>query len=292
MFSLTKQGKRMVKSALRFNYSDSRRMKWWLRDESLIPVAQSVLSGIDEQNESVSQHNVEILKQGDRRLILRIKPLRFNEKSFIIKVFRLRCLRHRLKYHRRKYHRYGFAEAANLIIASSRGLNVPTVYGYGRIYGPCRLIKMDIIIIQDLVHYTQLYESLKLIKGDEEESAKIFDRTIPIFVNLYEAGCNNIDMNLGAIMLGNEDSKNYGFVLDFEFAKFHDKPSLEILMFEAAHFMKGRYNRLEKETINNWIAKLLDAVKIRDNYNRERAIERFNYYLGTYLSRKERLRIC
>lgn len=289
MFSLSKR--RILMTALGFEYSDSQRAKLWLCDKSLIPLAQSVPPAIDTYSESASSQDVEVIKRDKRRLVLRINLSQSGEESFIVKVFPLRCLRHRLKYHSMKYDRFAFGEAANLLIAARRGLNVPKVYGYGCIYGSSRLIKKDILILEDLAPRTSVGELLKLNKGDEEKCAKIFSRTIPIFVDLYKAKCNHIGSNISAIMLGDEKSKQDDFILDFEYAKFHNKPSLEVLMFEAAHFAKRCCTWVTKKTMNEWKDKLLDAVEIKDNATRNKIMGYFNYYFDTQLSRKERQKV-
>ncbi len=278
-------------TALGFEYSDLQRAKWWLSDKSLIPLAQLAASAIDTCGESPSSHDVEILKRQDRRLILRINLSQSGQAPFIMKVSPLRCLRHRLKYHSMKYNRFAFGEAVNLLIAAKRGLKVPKVYGYGCIYGSCRLITKDILILEDLAPRTPVGELLKLNRGDEEKCAKILSRTIPSFVDLYKEKCNNISTNMGAIMLGDENSKQDDFIVDFEYAKFHNKPSLEVLMFEAGHFAKHCCTWVAKETVNEWKDKLLDAVEIQRPRIREKMTGYFNYYFNAQLSRKERQKV-
>ena len=291
MLSTKKRG--MLKTALRLKYSDSRRAKWWLKNESLIPVAKSILSDIDKCYESASGHNVDVIKKENNRLVFRIKSSSSTEKSFVAKVFPLLCLRHRLKYHRMKYKhsRFAFGEAVSLLIAAERGLNVPKVHGYGCIYGSSGLIKMSVLILEDLVHHTTIGELLKLNSGNEKKCVEIMNRVIPVFINLYKTACNNINVNMGAIMLGHEDSKKDDFILDFEYATFYDNPSLELLMFEAANFGKYCKAFVTDETIYEWRDKLLDAVEVRDRVEREKMIERFSYYFCIRLSRKKREKI-
>lgn len=289
MFSLSKR--RILMTALGFEYSDLQRAKWWLRDKSLIPVAQLAASAIDTWGESPSSHDVEILKRDDRRLIFRINLSQSGEDPFIMKVAPLRCLRQRLKYHSMKYNRFAFGEAVNLLIAAKIGLKVPKVYGYGCIYGSCRLITKDVLILEDLAPRIPVGELLKLNRGDEEKCAKILSRTIPSFVDLYKAKCNHIGLNMGAIMLGDENSKQDDFIVDFEYAKFHNKPSLEVLMFEAARFANRSCALVAKETVNEWKDKLLDAVEIQRPRTREKMTGYFNYYFNTQLSRKERQKV-
>ncbi len=285
--------KRTLKEALRFKYKDSRKGKWWLKDDRLICVAESILSTIDECNESLLPRNVEILKQDDRRLLLRFNSSQVVERSFIVKVFPLYRLRHKLKYHTKKYtqSRFGFGEAANLLIAAKRGLRVPKIYGYGRVYGFFRLIKRDIVIMEDLTGFTTLGKLLELNQTNTEKIVGLFDQVIPIFVKLYEAGCNHIDLSPTCIMLCADGSDGDGFILDFEYSNFHKQKSPELLMFEAAFFINRCRGWFANEAAYKWLDKLLDAVEIRDSSNRRKCIERFKYYFGTKLSRKRRMRL-
>lgn len=288
----------ILKTTLGLKYSDLPRVKWWLRDESIIPMAQCATSASDEYQKSSSPHNIQILKaRAGKQFVLRIKPSELIDQSFVVKVFILHRLKYRLKYHALKYDRFAFAEAANLIIASQRGLNVPKLYGYGTIHGFSQLVKKSVVIREDLSRYVTLGALLKLNREDEEESARILSRTIPMFIDLYQAACNHIDMNLDSIMLSGPNSKQKDFILDFEFAQFHDEPSLEILMFEAAFFANRCSALVADGTIKQWRARLLNAIQGRDNATRRELIKRFNYYLSItqphtgLLRRKERIQI-
>lgn len=291
MFSLIKR--KILKTTLGFKYRNSRRSKWWLSDESLIPLVQSVASYIERYDGLATDNNIEIVKREVNRLVFRVKSLSPAEESFIVKVFPLCCLRHRLKYHIMKYshNRFAFGEAVNLLIGAKRGLNVPKVHGYGQVYGCSTLIKKSVLIIEDLEHHITIGELLKLNSADQEKCGEILNRAIPIFVSLYEACCNDISVNSGSIMFGDEGLKQDDFILDLEYARFYDKPSLELLMFEAATLAKYCKFLLTEKTINEWVDKLLDAVETRDRICRGKMVGYFNYYFNTQLSRKEREKI-
>lgn len=285
--------RRIIRSALEYTYASCPRAKWWLKDTSLIPLIESVQAAIHSFKESSSVRNFKILKQGERGLIFRIEASPVVEETFIVKVFCISCLRQKLKYHWLKYsqNKFAFGEGTNLIIAAGRGLMVPKVYAYGRMYGACHLIQTDILIIEDLTNTTPIGELLELNKGNEIKCSEILGRSIPLFAHLYQAKCNNIDVNPGSIMLCSENSEQGAFMVDFEYAKFYDKPSLEILMFEAAHFTKHFKSIFPKEIIVDWLAELLATIGIRDHRIEEKLMERFDYYFDTYPSRKERARI-
>lgn len=289
MFSLHKR--RILTTALPFEYGDLRRAKWWLTDESLIPVAQAATAAIDAAGESGSSRDLEVLKSDERRLIVRIASSQSGGDPFIVKVSPLRCLRHRLKYHSLKYDRFAFGEAVNLLAAAERGLNVPKVYGYGCIYGSCRLATKDILILQDLAPRVQVDDLLEQSRGDEKKCAAVLDRTIPTFLALYKAHCNHININMHAVMLGEEDSGRDDYVLDFEYTQFHDTPNPEVLMFEAGRFGNRCSACVATKTIYAWKDKLLDAIGIEAGRRREEMTGYFEYYFSRELSRKDRQRI-
>jgi len=191
----------IVKDTLKYRYNHSKEAVFWLENQNLIPAAQLVLSFIDDRNGSVTLGDIEILKKDNKRLILRVKTRSFGKKSFVVKVSLLHSFKQRLKYHLVRDYCYGFSEVPNLIIANKRGLNVPKVFGYGRIYGSFWLTRASIIILEDLANHISTDELLKLRDGNEEKCAEILDYTIPLFIRLYEAKCDNLDINPHAIML-------------------------------------------------------------------------------------------
>ncbi|GAG21610.1 unnamed protein product, partial [marine sediment metagenome] len=93
------------------------------------------------------------------------------------------------------------------------------------------------------------------------------------------------------VMLCEHVLDSEAFLVDLERADFYDRPSVEVLMFEAGYFVRSCRNWVSTEAIDQWLTELLSAVSINGNGEIEKAKERFNYYFGTDLSRKERLRI-
>ena len=279
MLSLSKR--RIIKSVLKFRYEDSRKVKWWLRDKSLAPLAQSIAGTIRNITHHELQSSVEIFKLTDRKAVFRVEYPNGLGPSFVAKAFLLSRFEHRFK-----YHRYGLNEVVNLLTAMDRGINTPKVYGYGHIYGLLRLVEASVIIMEDLPGLSPI-KSL-MLKGTDKERHQIFMRTIPLFVSLYNAGCNHIDVNSGAIMLSEHSLNPNVFLLDFQHAKFHSKPSNEILIFEAGHFAKSCRNWISTETVNEWLHKLLIAVNINHTNKIQEMKGRFYYYCKAELSRKHR----
>ncbi len=284
MFSLIRQGTRIVKSALKFTYNDSKRTKWWLRDESLIPVTQSVVAVIRDINKQAGPSNVKIIKWRKLKIVFRIEDSEGVAQSFIVKAYHLSRFKHRLKYRRR-----GLNEVANLIRAKRRGINTPDVYGYGRINDIFGLVTVSIIIMEDLCGRSAIDELMHT--RPQDECSRMLISTVSLFSKLYRGACNLFDMNSGSVMLCEHALDSEAFLVDLERADFYNRPSVEVLMFEAGYFARSCRNWVSTEAIDQWLTELLSAVSINGNGEIEKAKERFNYYFGTDLPRKERLRI-
>lgn len=284
MFPLIRQGTRIVRSALKFTYNDSKRTKWWLRDESLIPVTQSVVAAIRDINKQTGPSNVKIIKWRKLKIVFRIEDSEGVAQSFIVKAYLLSRFKHRLKYRRR-----GLNEVANLIRAKRRGINTPDVYGYGRINDIFGLVTVSIIILEDLCGRSAIGELMQT--RSQDECSRMLISTVSLFSKLYRGACNLFDMNNGAVMLCEHVLDSEAFLVDLERADFYDRPSVEVLMFEAGYFARSCRNWVSTEAIDQWLTELLSAVSINGSGEIEKAKERFNYYFGTDLSRKERLRI-
>ena len=71
MLSLRKR--RIITSTLKFRHRDTRRVKWWLKDESLIPVARSVVAAIRDITNQTAPSNGGIIKLNERKIVFRIK---------------------------------------------------------------------------------------------------------------------------------------------------------------------------------------------------------------------------
>lgn len=284
-----------IQNILTFKYKNSQRELFSLKEESYIPMAQAALETIKAHNQSLPMPaNVKVLKNEDRRFVFRITSdcTGSGPKTFILKVFPFNHLRHKIQYYwkRHSQSRFGFGEASALLTAAKRGLNVPEVYGHGRINDIFGQIKTDMILMQDINNHTEIGKLLETNHKDQAKCVEILNHVTPIFVKLYEASCNNIDMNLGAIMLANTPEHS-NYVLDFEYSKFHEKPSLKILMSEAGHFANRCRAYLTEETVNWWFSELMQAIKIEDASTKKHLRDHFNFYSKNKLSRKKRMKL-
>lgn len=295
---------KVVKSKLSTGFCDTR-TKWWLSNKTFAPLAKSTTDAVRDILEDVIPPHVEILKRAvfeltERKIIFRITHPESSEKFFIVKVFlgdrrnltadgkHKTTVRIKLRY-RLRSSIYSLNEVARLFRARDKGINTPKVYGYGHIYGLLRLVDASVIIMEDLHDLSPIKKLL--LKGTDNERHQIFMRTIPLFVSLYNAGCNHINVNSGAIMLCEHNLNPNVFLLDFQHAKFHSKPSSEILMFEAGHFAHSCRNLVSTETVNEWFDKLLMAVNINHTKEIQEMKERFYYYCKAKLSRKHRKKL-
>ncbi len=282
----------ILRKALTVTYNESVKISWRLKDQDLVPIVKSARAIIEQKAIVNRNHISELIKEEDNRHVFKITS-RDNTKSYIFKVFPLQCVRHRLKYlwMTRKFSRFAYGEAISLLIASEKGINVPDVYGYGYILGKSMLIEKSVLILECLSHHTTIGDLLELHRNDQARCLQILNRSIPIFVKLYETACNHISVNAGAIMLSDEDCLKDDFILDFEYAKFYKKPSLELLMFEAATLARYCKCWVSKDTMNEWAKELLIAVGVRNNLDVNNLMARFLCHFNTQLSRKERSRI-
>jgi len=247
---LSKQ--KIVRSILKFT-NRSRGIRWWLKDESLIPAARYVAEAVRDIAKSAMPAGIEMLKLNERKAVFRFWHPQKTESSFVVKAFFFKPIERCLK-----YHKYGLDETANLLTARDKGVSVPEVYGYGHINNVLGIPKVSMIILEDFQSCSHI--GVLMRSKSESECSKMLMQTVPLFVSLYKASCNHIDVNSGAVMLCKGNFNHSVFLLDFQYAKFYDKPSNEILMFEAGYFARHCSAWVSTETISKWREELFAAV--------------------------------
>jgi hypothetical protein len=279
MFSLTTH--KMIKDELKFSYNDSSKINWRLRDESLVPTAHSIADIVNNISNNTIPPCIKLFKLNDRKATLLLDNQDSNGRLYVIKIFFLKRLENKLK-----YHKYALDESANLLIAQKRKINVPEVYGYGAFKNSfLGLVKTGVIILEYLPNVYTIGELID--RKNEVERQSIFLATIPLFVSLYNAGCNHIDINNHAVMM-TDDTENKTYLLDFQHAKFYDNPSIEILIFEMGYFAKSCRDYVSEKTINEWVTQILTCVNIIESSEQQSVKSRFRYYYNKKLSRKHR----
>ncbi|MBT3278037.1 MAG: hypothetical protein HN370_01525 [Phycisphaerales bacterium] len=211
-----------------------------------------------------------------------------------MKLFSLTRFRQKMRYHTKKFSqtRFGFGEANALLVAANRNLPVPNIYGHGLLKNRFGNPTLDMILMEHIHHHQTIGTLLNDARGNEEECKALLKRTTPLFVQLFHAGCNNIDMNLGTILL-NSDGESKDYLLDFEYSRFHNEPNLTVLMSEAGFFAHRcqKNAALSADLMEWWFADLLTALHITDPAEKQHLKQQFNYYATHKLSRKERMNI-
>lgn len=259
--------------------------RWHLAEKNLTPLAQAVTDTIRTGENNVFC-DIQVLKQNDRKVISLVPdPLKAG--MHVAKTFYLKSLPRKLK-----YYKYGLDEAANIIIASEKGIPVPRLEGYGHIYNRFGVITASVLLLEYLEGLKTVSELLAQSRGDESVCSRILMRTIPIFTALFSAGCNHIDVNGGAIMLSENDDGKVS-ILDFQYAKYMDKPSAEVLMAETGRLIRTFSDYVSEKTISHWLEGIFSAISISSEEEKQRLFLRFQYYrtVSFELSRKERKNI-
>ena len=290
MFGLEKR--RIIRDTLRFRYRGLPGATWWLRDESLTPLCDSVVDVARDIIGKVVVPSVEMLKSSKRKAVFRMQNPGNCRETFVAKLFCLDHLSHRLN-----YRQYGLDEAANLIEARKAKINVPQVHGYCNVYDRFALVRASVLILEDLHDWSPISE----LAGPMSENARfeLLMNTSALFVSLYRANCNHIDVNSRAVLVGNSGSDRDICLLDFQHARFRNKPSVDVLMFECGFFARSCREWISAEATRKWLAVILSRVGITDPAELEKAKETFEYHrwgkglapTRKALSRKQRKRI-
>lgn len=285
--------KRKLQNYLAFKYSSAVGANWWFRDQSFVALHKSVVDIVRDIISKTLSPDVEMLKLTEQKAVFHVRNPKYPGETFVAKVFFLNHFSHRLN-----YALYGLDEAANLIQARCRGISTPEVYGYGQVYDRLGLVRTSIIILEDLDNMQTIGNLLSTMS--EIERSEIFMNTVPLFVSLYRANCNHIDLGSGnVVMLGNHRTNPRLFLLDFQHAKFYNKPSLNILMFEAGYFARSCREWISAEIAVEWADMILSNVGIKDPAERQKAKVIFEYHrqgkgrtpTQTTLSRRQRKKI-
>jgi len=275
-----------IKTILKFEYNDSRRVRWWLKDETFVPVAKSIEAAVRDIESNVIPDNIKILKRSvfkhtERKTVFSIQHPQNPERLFVAKIFFLVHTSHKLN-----YRLYGLDEAANSIQARTKGISTPEIYGCGHIYNKLGFVKASVVIFEILRHVTTIGELMRI--GPYSERAEILMSTVPLFISLYKANCNHIDVNHSAVVMSGNNLGHKLYLLDFHHAKFYDKPSIEVLMFEAGCFAKSCRDWISDEMVDKWLDRLLTVISVNGAADRQKVKEYFDYYCVAALSRKQR----
>jgi len=285
--------KSTIRSALPITYRspgstrDGPRDRWWLEDESLIPVVRDLVR-IAATRPLSPDADVEVLKENDRKVVLRLvlSPQNGTGAGFIAKVHYLEALRRRMG-----YRRLCFDEAAATITATGRGVPAPRIAGCGLLATPFGLVSAGMLLQEDLSGCTTVSDLIRSRGRDGKSCADLLERTTPLFISLFEAGCNHIDANCDNILLAGGGGAAY--LIDFQHAQFFDRPSAEVLMLEAGVFARSLTLRglVSEDELRAWLDGLLVAAGVAGGDDKERLARRFDHYRAVSLSRRVRRRV-
>lgn len=79
--------RRILTTAFKFKYNGSSRITWWLKDESLIPVARSITKTVRNINDHALQPDTKIFKLNERKAVFRVELLNTDGQAFVAKAF-------------------------------------------------------------------------------------------------------------------------------------------------------------------------------------------------------------
>jgi hypothetical protein len=271
-------------TSLTFKYTCPEGTCWRLSDGNLAILAQLTMKIFRRITEGAVEEDLRVLKLNNRKAVFRIEHPEDSSQAFVAKISFYNRIKHRFR-----FRKYALNEVVNLLKARALGINTPRVCGFGTINDILGLPEASIILTEYLPGV-----SINSFLEDTESEAKrnqTFMQTIPLFVSLYEAKCNHIDITGKNVLLSDKSLNHDVYLLDFQYARFYNESSSEILMFEAGYFAQSCLNFVSLSTIYEWLDKLLIAANIDCTEDSQKLKSRFEYYLNTDLNRKKR-RIC
>lgn len=193
------------------------------------------------------------LKVSNSRRVLRVIS---DESRCIVKGFSYtdslgkQFYRHRL---------YALDEALGLMLAGDRGVSVPRVIAYGeQRAGIKRLASM--VVMEDVEN---AFHPVDVFRGDRSSGLSIegvLKRVTPLIQQLYEAGCNHIDVH-GTSFLIHKSNSESDKVIDFQFAVFHNQPSGRILAHQLAHFSRASFKDVDSQLLDDWASSVINELE-------------------------------
>jgi hypothetical protein len=229
-------------------------------------------------------HDSTYLQSSHRRIVLRCPMDDDSRTTCVMKLVFLPGLKRKLR-----YRCYGLFEAANLVRARQLGIRVPAVYGCGELLSRWRIPVAAAVLMEDLADYRSANELLRIGQENRRLAAELFDSALPLFVDVYRACCNHIDMHSHNVMLPVGCVGSRPALVDFEYAAFGTQPNAELLPLQAGKFARSCQRIVPKLNSASWFARLLDTVEISGLRRRDRLFRKFNYCRQHKLSVAERL---
>jgi tRNA A-37 threonylcarbamoyl transferase component Bud32 len=185
--------------------------------------------------------------------------------------------------------RYGLPEAVNLLRAHDLGIRVPRVYGVGKVFRGWRIPVATALLMEDLSGYRTLRDLLRSVRGDLAAARSIVATALPLFVRVYHARCNHIDMHTANLLLPVDRVGGEPALIDFERAAFGRAASPPALALQAGKFARSCQRIVPELDMEEWLLHLLDCVAICNPALRRSMLERFRFSREHRLSIAERL---
>ena len=189
---------------------------------------------------------VDVLKQSERRSVLRVKSFSLEHPSIIVKGFPLQKIESKWK-----YQKYGLAEFENYQRARQCQIPTPDCFGYFEVrrFG---LVSANGVIIEDLRDYQSLAQ---LVKQRPEKRLDILSQAVPMLTLLFKKGVNHIDATPQNLLL-HPDGLNLRLI-DWRSCAFVPPEQPAHLLLTAAHFL--RYAELPAESADGraWLTDLI-----------------------------------
>ena len=219
-----------------------------------------------------------LFKRGPRRLVFRLDSVHPEHPAVMVKAFPLNTLRHRWR-----HKKYGQAETINLLIAEQRGLPVPRVFAHGwrRQWG---LVCWNTLVME-FIDGRPLKEHLTQASGSTNR--ELLWRVLPLFEQVYQTGCNHIDLGPHAILLGQSTQRDR--LIDFQYCRFLDAPAPATFAAQAGYFgwcLTTHWNLVPRELVLEWFQAILGRLSLENRSGLENI---FQQHLVHKASIRERL---
>ena len=216
---------------------------WWVAEGFNASPLSGITRAVDEPAKITAP---DLLKRATRRLVFRHRGA---DSDLVVKAFPLQGLKKRLQ-----HRKYADAEACSLIKACELGLPVPALYAFGRskVLGVVRWNAL----VTAFVDLPSLEDRLADMSS-RDGRRKLIVGIYPFFRQLYETGCNHIDLMPRSLLT---DSEGQGYIIDFQYVRFLKEPSPRILASQAGYFawdVVSRNGWLSEQEMKDWFIGLL-----------------------------------
>lgn len=254
------------------------RGRWRLADAAWAPHADAVLEALARGHRPEEVEGVTVLRAKRGRWVARIERA---GRSAVAKAFPMRRWGDRL----RRWRQCAPAEAAHLAEAARRGVPVPALYGLGETRR-AGLVHANYVLMEDLRGHASVYKLLDEAADPEPLAAWVLPRTARLLLALWRTGVNHIDPHMNSVWLSRTDPAD-DRLIDFQYARFHEAPSLNLLMFHAAHYARTAPQICwDPKHFEPWVQAMLEEAGAGDPGP---WMERYREFFARKLSKAERL---